>query len=620
MKSLIPADRVSISRNSETNSQYFPFLESGVLFEGMGSLEYVESRAGISDRIRNIETSAIMSDLPEDSGQDLKDFTRFARNAGLHSWLVAPLFWRDELIGSLHFRSKDENAYTERDIRLSDEIASQLVGHIASTDAYELLDREAKVRNVLAELGRVVASGNEIASSFPKIEKLASSVIEFDGFSIGVINEKDQTVRRLYANGLYAPSATSYTEFSTADSVATISITSKQTTRQQFETLDEIKDFSKSVEAFIAGTRVFLTAPLIFNDSVIGVMQFRGSSLTAFDESEVENARRIADQIAGALANSISGEQIRLQAVALESADNAIVITSPNGTIEWTNTAFTQLTGWTPFEIIGQNTSILKSNDPANWHEDETIWEALNSGKSWSGIHINRKKDGTEFPEELTATPVLDSNGEITHVIGIKRDVTDRLIAEEAHENSLHIESENRELQRVAAARSEFLSTVSHELRTPLTTVSAFADIMFNSKSENLTERQLMHLGLIRKSSTQLASLIDDLLDISQADSGKVALNKNPFDISEMIEDIGDSSRVLLATREQLLEIDSQTESLSLIADRPRIIQIVSNLLTNASKFSQNGSPVRLTAIVNDQELSITVSDQGQEYLKPTKQ
>ncbi len=620
MKSLIPADRVSISRNSETNSQYFPFLESGVLFEGMGSLEYVESRAGISDRIRNIETSAIMSDLPEDSGQDLKDFTRFARNAGLHSWLVAPLFWRDELIGSLHFRSKDENAYTERDIRLSDEIASQLVGHIASTDAYELLDREAKVRNVLAELGRVVASGNEIASSFPKIEKLASSVIEFDGFSIGVINEKDQTVRRLYANGLYAPSATSYTEFSTADSVATISITSKQTTRQQFETLDEIKDFSKSVEAFIAGTRVFLTAPLIFNDSVIGVMQFRGSSLTAFDESEVENARRIADQIAGALANSISGEQIRLQAVALESADNAIMITSPNGTIEWTNTAFTHLSGWTPFEIIGQNTSILKSNDPANWHEDETIWEALNSGKSWSGIHINRKKDGTEFPEELTATPVLDSNGEITHVIGIKRDVTDRLIAEEAHENSLHIESENRELQRVAAARSEFLSTVSHELRTPLTTVSAFADIMFNSKSENLTERQLMHLGLIRKSSTQLASLIDDLLDISQADSGKVALNKNPFDISEMIEDIGDSSRVLLATREQLLEIDSQTESLSLIADRPRIIQIVSNLQTNASKFSQNGSPVRLTAIVNDQELSITVSDQGQEYLKPTKQ
>lgn len=561
-----------------------------------------------------------MSDLPEDSGQDLKDFTRFARNAGLHSWLVAPLFWRDELIGSLHFRSKDENAYTERDIRLSDEIASQLVGHIASTDAYELLDREAKVRNVLAELGRVVASGNEIASSFPKIEKLASSVIEFDGFSIGVINEKDQTVRRLYANGLYAPSATSYTEFSTADSVATISITSKQTTRQQFETLDEIKDFSKSVEAFIAGTRVFLTAPLIFNDSVIGVMQFRGSSLTAFDESEVENARRIADQIAGALANSISGEQIRLQAVALESADNAIMITSPNGTIEWTNTAFTHLSGWTPFEIIGQNTSILKSNDPANWHEDETIWEALNSGKSWSGIHINRKKDGTEFPEELTATPVLDSNGEITHVIGIKRDVTDRLIAEEAHENSLHIESENRELQRVAAARSEFLSTVSHELRTPLTTVSAFADIMFNSKSENLTERQLMHLGLIRKSSTQLASLIDDLLDISQADSGKVALNKNPFDISEMIEDIGDSSRVLLATREQLLEIDSQTESLSLIADRPRIIQIVSNLQTNASKFSQNGSPVRLTAIVNDQELSITVSDQGQEYLKPTKQ
>lgn len=211
----------------------------------------------------------------------------------------------------------------------------------------------------------------------------------------------------------------------------------------------------------------------------------------------------------------------------------------------------------------------------------------------------------------MTVTPVLGTNGEITHLIGIKRDVTDRLIAEEAHENSLKIESENRELQRVAAARSEFLSTVSHELRTPLTTVSAFADILFNSRSENLTERQRTHIELIRKSSTQLASLIDDLLDISQADSGRLVLDKSPFNITEMINELGDTSRVLLATREQFLDIDDKSKNKNLIADRSRIIQIISNLLTNASKFSPEQSSVRLSTSVTGNQLSVKVTDNG---------
>ncbi|MDG0867716.1 GAF domain-containing protein [Candidatus Lucifugimonas marina] len=611
VQSLIPFDRFSISRNSETADQYFPFLESGVPFEGIVGDEYSEIRNGITTRIENLDGPAVMDHLKDDEAQDIREFSRFAKNAGLHSWLVAPMFWRGDLVGSLHLRSKTENAFTERDLRLSGEIAAQLVGHIVSTDAYELLDREATIRNVLAELGRVLASTSDFASTLPAIEKLTASIVRFEGFSVGLINEQAETVRRLYANGMYAPYVDSEPEFSIQNLIATEFLKTKKIARQQFSSIDELKDFPKSVEAFEAGTRVFLTAPLISSDSIIGVLQLRSSSLAAFNKTEVDTTQRVADQIVGALAKSVADERLHLQAAALESADNAMLITRPSGTIEWVNSAFTRLSGWNPSEIIGQQTTTLKSASPTNWGQDQRINEALASGRSWAGVRIGRKRDGTEYPEETTVTPVLGQNGDVTHVIAIKRDISDRLIAEEAHENSLRIESENRELQRIAAARSEFLSTVSHELRTPLTTVSAFADILFNSKSENLTDRQRTHLGLIRKSSTQLSSLIDDLLDVSQADSGRVALDKKSFPIDDMVNEVSDTSRVLLATREQLLETTLETNSLSLAADRSRVIQIVTNLLTTASKFSKDGSTIKLIATVKDEQLQITVADQG---------
>jgi PAS domain S-box-containing protein len=212
-------------------------------------------------------------------------------------------------------------------------------------------------------------------------------------------------------------------------------------------------------------------------------MQLRSNDENAYDKSDLEFVARIADQISGALVSSLANEQIRVQAAALSAVDNAMVIATPTGVIEWVNPAFTASTGWSSEEIVGQHTSILRSEDSADKVINDEIWKTIGKGQSWKGIHLNRNKNGTENSEETTVTPVLDQNGDVTHFIAIKQDITDRLIAEKAHEKSLNIESENRELQRLADARSEFLSTVSHEPRTPLTTVSAFADILYNSES-----------------------------------------------------------------------------------------------------------------------------------------
>ncbi|MGA3317926.1 MAG: PAS domain S-box protein [Candidatus Korobacteraceae bacterium] len=123
-------------------------------------------------------------------------------------------------------------------------------------------------------------------------------------------------------------------------------------------------------------------------------------------------------------------ETIRLQAAALQAAANSIVITDSNGTILWSNHAFSQLTGYASEEVLGNNPRLLKSGkqDRAFY---SNLWATISSGNTWYGEIINRRKDGTVYTEEMTITPVYLGNGGITHYVAIKQDCTSRKIAED---------------------------------------------------------------------------------------------------------------------------------------------------------------------------------------------
>jgi PAS domain S-box-containing protein len=126
-----------------------------------------------------------------------------------------------------------------------------------------------------------------------------------------------------------------------------------------------------------------------------------------------------------------SRDLLRLQAAALRAAANGIVITNKDGRIEWVNPAFTQITGFAMDEATGNSPRILKSGKHGSeFYQD--LWSTISSGRVWRGEVTNRRKDGTEYTEEMTITPVVSMQGEITHYIGIKQDITARRHAEEA--------------------------------------------------------------------------------------------------------------------------------------------------------------------------------------------
>ncbi len=160
-------------------------------------------------------------------------------------------------------------------------------------------------------------------------------------------------------------------------------------------------------------------------------------------------------------------DRLHVQGAALEAAANAIVITSRDGTIEWVNPAFSHSTGYAYDETIGNDPSILNSGRHDRKFYDD-LWETVQSGRTWQGEMINRRKDGSEYPEEMTITPVRDIRGEISHFIAIKHDITERKNREEIlrrSEISLRESEEKLILQNVELQKSLNIQAVSnHEL------------------------------------------------------------------------------------------------------------------------------------------------------------
>ena len=178
----------------------------------------------------------------------------------------------------------------------------------------------------------------------------------------------------------------------------------------------------------------FAGYPLVVDNRLLGVMAlFARHPLT---DPTLRTMAGIADNIAlgiermhSDMALRQSEARMRLQTAALESAANGVVITDLKGTIQWVNPAFTELTGYSAKEAIGQNPRVLKSGQhPDSFYQD--LWRTISSGDVWAGELINRRKDGQSYYESMTITPVRDACGAVTHFIAIKQNISERKRAE----------------------------------------------------------------------------------------------------------------------------------------------------------------------------------------------
>ena len=169
----------------------------------------------------------------------------------------------------------------------------------------------------------------------------------------------------------------------------------------------------------------------------------------------------------------------------------------------------------------------------------------------------------------------------------------------------------NRELQQIDEERTKFLSTVSHELKTPLTSIITLTELLEHGQSGTNKDRNVEQLHVISKSADHLLMMINELLDYSRLDSGEVKIEREEFVVEELVKEVESSMAPLLGSKTQSLKLYSDLGTQRVRLDRRRVLQLLMNLVSNASKYSEVGTKVSVGAWIVDQELHLAVVDQG---------
>ncbi len=292
--------------------------------------------------------------------------------------------------------------------------------------------------------------------------------------------------------------------------------------------------------------------------------------------------------------------ELRKLSLAVEQNPASIVVTDLNARIEYVNDAFLRTTGYSREEILGENPCILQSGrTPPEVFSG--MWAVLTRGEVWKGELLNRRKDGSEYLEYAIIAPLRQPDGQVTHYLAIKEDITDKKhMTEELERYRAHLEElvavRTKELdaakeEAISAnqAKGAFLANMSHEIRTPMNAIIGLAHLIGR---EGVNERQRQQLDKIHHAAHHLLGIINDILDFSKIEAGKVAPEWIDFEIDRVVGNLW--ALVVEQAQSKALELVIDIAQLPPIlhGDGMRLGQILLNFVGNAVKFTGQGSVV----------------------------
>jgi PAS domain S-box-containing protein len=270
----------------------------------------------------------------------------------------------------------------------------------------------------------------------------------------------------------------------------------------------------------------------------------------------------------------------------------AVIEVDTNATILDINAAAENLFGYAAPELVGRAwyTMLLlpEEREPVQKWWDEII-SAGNPGTKITERCLRR--DGLELACEWTVTPLTDDDGRVGSIVMHGRDITQQRTAERV--------------------RSEFTSTLSHELRTPLTSILGSLQLLTSGALGDLDKDQVELVDLAERNGQRLLDLINEVLDIEKLESGRVSLVPETISLDELVAESLQLNQGYADRFHVRLRLDGELPKLNVRADRKRLMQVMTNLLSNAAKFSPPGGAVEVRAAVQGAKVRVSVSDRG---------
>ncbi len=475
---------------------------------------------------------------------------------------------------------------------------------------------------LLLEVGQILGENFESPNHLGRFSEHVARVIDFDYLSLAQVDHAEWAVENVLQCGV------KINGMSETWSISLDAVPQPEVFSTRSAAMCEVEQAAHGGKSsawwmYRAGLRSMITAPIIADSTVIGVLIVASKLPQSYNATSIRTAQLLADAVAGSFANLRLHKRLRRELIERETVSTLAKTISSSLDIESSMPEFAHDL-WRIIPANGVSISLATGvND-----DTEDRWSfgvtPVASGTPDQQVLRSKMMVGGAMVGALTVVGFKHQRFTRHHLSllnTIASNIAGAIAAAEMHARSMQLgearleweraEAESRELQRVAAAKSDFLTTVSHELRTPLTSILAFADVLTRNQPGNLVEKQERQLSIIQRSGRRLAALIDDLLDTTLIEQGRFELKPVRFTVRGLVTELEQSFVPILQEKKQFLALDVPDYQIEMFADQIRLSQVISNLITNASKYSGEGSEIKVTLYAEDDDVIVRVIDQG---------
>lgn len=554
---------------------------------------------------------------------------------GTKSFIVVPLMTREVAIGTINVGSQKAFAFSQSDLNILVQIASLVSATIENKN---LLEETRRLTEELEERVRARTSELEIEHNRTQIllriiTELSSSldmdivltrtleqinkIVEAEQSTIMLSRSTDTFLLRRASYGYTSPTPAGgeVSQFSVNEGLAGWVIANRESAlipnlvhdERWVRSSDTPEMLSKSIH------RSAIAVPLLMGEETLGALLLFHREISHFSADHLDLVQATAKQIAVAINNAqlyglirdqaerlggmLRNQQVeasRLRAI-LEAVADGVLVTEASGIISIFNASAAQILGLSNIQLVGKSLD----NFIGLFGKAGQLW--TDTIRAWS--EDPGSADATDFfAEQITldngrvvavSLSPVSTRSEFLGTVSIFRDITHQV-----------------EVDRL---KSEFVATVSHELRTPMTSIRGYTDILLMGAAGALNDQQKSFLNVVKSNTERLNILVNDLLDISRIEAGKVSLNMQSVPLLETVQKVTEAftQRAIEEHKPMTFEIETPSFTPSVRGDVERIQQIFENLIENAYLYTPENGKVNIRFMQSDDYVQTDVSDNG---------
>jgi two-component system, NtrC family, sensor kinase len=587
-------------------------------------------------------------------------FVGLVEAGGARTFLAVPLLKEGELIGVISIYRQEVRPFSDKQVQLVQNFAAQAVIAIENArllnelrqrtdDLSEALEQQTATSEVLQVIS---SSPGELAPVFQAMLENATRICDakfgtmfrFDGEAfhpMAMVNTPPALTNFLRQRGRFVPE--------TGNGLHRV-----WTSKKVLHTLDDAASPVPTGPARLAGARTYLGVPMLRDDELVGVIVIYRQEVRAFTEKQVELVKSFAAQAVIAIENTrllnelreslqqqtataeilkvISRSMFELQPVFDALVENAVKLCEAERAFLFRYDG-ELLRSAATYNVTAELREFVERNPIAPGSRSISARAALQRRT----VHVPDVQADPGFAyalrdekpiRTLVAVPMLKGDellGTITIYRLVARPFTDKQIAllETFADQAViaienvrlfnEIEDKNRQLQQASANKSQFVSSMSHELRTPLNAIIGLTEMMVTNAARFGTEKAMEPLQRVNRAGTHLLGLINQVLDLSKIEAGKLELSPQTVQLAPLIDEVAGTARQLAEQNKNRLAVDTPGDLGALTVDPMRLRQILLNLLSNACKFTKQGEVTLKARRVADGRdwIELEVADSG---------